>query len=256
MEIDYKTVIDYIVSAGKRILPKSGIIKDIGVLKSNLTEEDIAIEKGFEDLIKQYSDDHVLFAEEENNIFKQSDDVWTLDPISGTHNLIRGLPHYAIVATHLHKNEAVFATVYDPSVDELFTAYKDGGAFLNNSPIKVKQVGGDKINILFNYSMSWKDTGKAKEIWIKLFDFKTYRNTNSFAINYCYVAAGRFDGVVALSKDAFPEYAGGLIIKEAGGIFTNLNKESTIKPDDRVFVGGNSLAYGRLFPLVKNTFSD
>jgi hypothetical protein len=76
------------------------------------------------------------------------------------------------------------------------------------------------------------------------------------AINYCGVACGRYDGVISLSKDSFPEFAGDLIIQEAGGRFTNIEGEDNIKPTDRIFIGGNKKCYDELFPLVKQVLDN
>lgn len=144
MQIDYQKIIDFILTSGKRLATRAGNIADIGITKTDLTEEDLAIERGLKNIISSFGNDHVLYAEEENDLFQKTDNIWVIDPISGTESFIRGLPHYSIVLTHLVKHKAVFAAVYDPSVDELFTAYLNKGAFLNGQPIKVSQ-GCDKI---------------------------------------------------------------------------------------------------------------
>jgi len=72
------------------------------------------------------------------------------------------------------------------------------------------------------------------------------------AVNYCSVASGRADGIVVFTKDAFPEFAGQLIIKEAGGKFTNIQGSEKLLSDDRIFVGGNLKSYKTIYPLVKN----
>jgi len=248
MKKEYQQVIDYMLTAGKRIKERAGQIEDIGVKKQYLTEEDIAIERGFSDLISKFDGDHLVFAEEENFDFKESDDIWAIDPISATSAFIGGLPHYSIVCSHLHKGEVVFAAVYDPSVDELFTAIKDKGASLNGNKIRVSSRG--KKRILFNLSYEWFNKPEAKDLWNKIYDLNAYRNSNSFAVNYCYVAAGRYDGIIAITKDSFPEFAGKLIIEEAGGIFTNKRKDKNINHADRIFVGGDESTYGELIELI------
>ena len=70
-------------------------------------------------------------------------------------------------------------------------------------------------------------------------------------VNYCAVASGRADGIIAFTKDAFPEFAGSLIIKEAGGKFTNIEGSNNIAPTDRIFIGGNMESYKELFGLVR-----
>ena len=235
--------------SGERLVTRAGKIADIGITKKDLTEEDIAIESGFKDIITQFGPDHVLYGEEENNLFQTSDNVWVVDPISSTASFIAGLPHYAIVVAHLIKGSVVFAAVYDPSVNEMFTAYKGKGAFLNGESIKSSV---DQNKIVFLESAVWKDPEiiiRAREI-IK--DYSLEKNKYSFAVNYCWVACGRFDGIVSFTKDSFPEFAGGFIIQEAGGQFTNIKGESNIDPADRIFVGGNERVYDDVFEKLKN----
>lgn len=254
MNTNYQKIISYILSEGRKLKQKSGNIKDIGITKAYLTKEDLKIEQGFSQIIKSFGNNHILFAEERHNILQDAENIWIVDPISGTASFIKGLAHYAIVVSHLYKGEIVFAAVYDPAVDELFTAFKGGGSFLNGKQIKVTHKTGGKPRVIFNLSLGWKNFSKAEKVCSKLFDFVTYRNTNSFAVNYCYVACSRFDGVITLNKDNFPEFAGSLIINEAGGKFTSINDKVGIELDDRVFVGGNETVYEKLKSLVKSVF--
>lgn len=253
MQSEYQKIIDYTLESGKRIKEKAGRIADIGVKKQYLTEEDIAIERGFADLINTFDGDHVVFAEEENFDFQEQDNIWVIDPISATASFIAGLPHYAIVCSHLHKGEVVFAAVYDPSVDEMFTAIKGQGAFLNGKKITFNIESTEPI--IFNLSREWRNKPEAKHIWGELYDQNVYRNTNSFAVNYCWVAAGRFAGVLALTKDSFPEFAGKLMIEEAGGTFTNDRQEENIKHIDRIFVGGTPEISNKLMEVLRNTIN-
>ena len=248
-DIDYKKIINFVVESGKRLATKAGNIKDVGVTKINLTEEDIAIERGLNEIIKSFSDNHFLYAEEENDIFYESKHLWVVDPISGTKNLIAGLPHYSIVVAHLIDNKVVFAVVYDPSVDELFVAYKGVGAFLNDKPIRVNNNGNHKV--ILRPSSQWKDPDVIDKATAMLVDYEIENNVYSMAVNYCRVACGRADGVLSFTKDSFPEFAGGFILREAGGHFTNIHGHSDIAPLDRIFIGGNESIYNKLLNISR-----
>jgi myo-inositol-1(or 4)-monophosphatase len=248
----YKSVIDYILSSGKRLTSKAGNIQDIGITKADLTEEDLTIERGFKKLIEDFKGDHILFAEEENTEMLDGENVWVVDPISGTNTFIKGLGHYGIVAAHMHHGQVNFAAVYDPSVNELFTAFRGKGAYLNGKLIKVSDVSKKSPTIVFNRSSAWKKTDVAEKLWVRLDQLgRIYRNTNSFAVNYCHVACGRYDGIITLSKDTFPEFAGSLILSEAEGKFTNNKGEENFTHDDRIFIGGNESTYKNLSLLLK-----
>ena len=215
---------------------RAGRIKDIGVTKSNLTEEDFVIERGLKAIISEFGKDHVVFAEEENDVFEKSGNLWVIDPISGTHRFIYDKPHYAIVLAHLKNHLPQFAVVYDPSVEELFTAFAGRGAFLNSKSIHVSR-GISKV--IVRQSLAWQDPRLSDRVLEAVQNKQIDKNSHSMAVNYCAVASGRADGIIAFTKDAFPEFAGSLIIKEAGGKFTNIEGSNNIAPTDRIFIGGN-----------------
>lgn len=250
MEGEYQKIIDFMLVSGKRLATRTGNIKDIGITKTDLTEEDLAIERGFKEIISSFEGEHVLYAEEENDVFKVADSIWVADPISGTANFIQGKPYYSIVITHLIKHKPVFAAVYHPGVDELFTAYAGKGAFLNNQPIKVSE-GNNKIIVPESSLGRMQELGLADKARDLLKNYNLEVNQHSMAINYCAVACGRYDGIASFSKDSFPEFAGSLIIQEASGRFTNIEGEDTIKPADRIFIGGNKSLYNELYSLIK-----
>jgi myo-inositol-1(or 4)-monophosphatase len=252
MQHMYKQIIDYILLSGKRIKTKSGLLADIGVTKKYLTEEDLAIERGFLEIIKTFGSNHSLFAEEEHDTAHKTDHIWSVDPISGTAVFIKGLPHYAIVVSHIYKGDVQFATVYDPSVDELFTAYKNGGAFLNKKSIHVAESVDSLPNIAIGFAPQWRDNKQVKTLWTNLYDVCKVRSAmSSIGVIYGYIACGRYDGVITLSKDVFPEYAGSLLIREAGGVFTTGDGNEKILPQDRVFIAGSPQVY----PLLQKTLN-
>jgi len=249
MDTLYSQVTNYLVASGRQILELAGNVKDIGILKDNLTVEDLRIERGLSALITNAFPEHKIYAEEEHTNFQNGDDVWVIDPISGTRAFIAGLPHYALVASHLHKGVVQFACVYDPSVNELFTARRGQGALLNGMPIHVSS--GLK-RIVLNTATSVYDSVEAVKWRTTTQRYKPYRNTNSFAVNYCWVAAGRFDGVVAVTKDSFAEFAGALIIAESGGKLTNTSGDEIVAADTS-FVGGNVVMYSELLNARNGT---
>jgi len=248
----YNHIIKYVVLSGNRLVKKSGSIKDIGITKKDLTVEDLRIERGLKKIINDYDNSHFFCAEEENYNFKNVKNVWMVDPISGTRAFIKGTHHYGISVAHLIDGKVVFAVVYDPSVKELFTAYLGKGAYLNNKPIKVSK-SKNNLRILYYCSSDWKGNISYRKMFNKLSKYKfLYRNANSTAVNYCYVACGRYDGILSLAKDPFPEMAGSLIIREAGGKFVNRKGDEDIKFNDRVFVGGNEFAFSELKKVLKS----
>ncbi len=218
----HQKVIEKIIELGDLILPVSGNVTDIGEKKSWLTEWDFRIETELTNLIKSFPGDHSIFAEEISDRFEEAENVWIIDPISNTFNFIYGLPHYAVVLSHLHNGKVVFAVVYDPSTKELFTAEKGKGAFLNGKQIKVSDRTTD-LSILVGPHLT--PTSPYREETLKILTatslLGTVRTFGSLGVHYAYVACGRIDVAISKNKDTFPEFAGKLLVEEAGGKFTD-----------------------------------
>jgi len=121
--------------------------------------------------------------------------------------------------------------------------------FLNGKRIKVNQNSQNKI--ILRISHGWKRPDIAEKIDRTLAGYEIENNRYSMAVNYCRVASGYFDGIISLTKDSFLEFAGGLIIREAGGKFTNLKGQSDITSTDRVFIGGNPKSYEKLLKSIE-----
>ncbi len=243
MDKIYQKIIEKIMESGERLRKKAGKIQDIGITKKYLTEEDIRIERELKQIIHEFNPQHGFYAEEENEKFSDAEDIWIADPISGTNAFIIGLPQYGIVVAYSHNGKIQFAVVYNPSFNDLYTAHRNKGAYLNGQKISIKEAVPEKPRIIFNLSSSWKDVISARRIFYELSSFELYRLFGFHALSNCLVALGKYDGVVCLTKDSFPYFASSLIIKEAGGIFTNIDGEEDIKPSDRIFIGGNKIIY-------------
>lgn len=213
----YDQIISLARKNGQLLKEKAGLIEDIGVKKKYLTELDLQIERDFENLISKLTGEHSIFAEEEHDSFQDSENVWIIDPISSTYNFIHGLPHYAIALTHVLKGESVFSLVYDPSMDEMFTAEIGKGAFLNGEKIEVNRGLRDGC-IMYEFSSTIISKEKGAKLLGELSEFRYVKKSlGSLGIHYCYVACGRASAAVSVNKDAFPEFAGKLILEEAGG---------------------------------------
>lgn len=247
MQSNYEKIIKYIVDNGKTLVTKSKDLK-IEERKKFFKNADIEIERGIKEIISSFGIDHLLYSEEENNIFQNSKNVWVADPISGTQSFLNGLPHYCLVVSHLVDSVIVFACIYDPSVDELFTAYYGKGTFLNNKQVFVS----DKSSVVsVRGVMHFNDkklVNKLLELVPKNFDFQ--KSFYSYSYNYCSVACGRLDGVISLTKDSFPEFAGSLLVREAGGSFTNSKADIAFSENDRIFIAGNKQTYKKLFSFL------
>lgn len=235
----YDDVLEFLVASGRRIKEHAGQLPDLGVTKRFLTEEDLRIERELGALIGRRFPGEDFVAEEEHDRTAHGNVHWVCDPISGTRTFLAGLASYGLVVARVVGTEPVFAAVYDPTMDELFEARAGAGARCNGRTLKVtSEAGQDGPRVHYNLTYEYRDPAEERRLYEGLTAFDLYRNTNSFGVNYCHVAAGRYDGFVALTKDAFPEVAGALVLREAGGVFESFSGERVVERGERRFLGG------------------
>jgi myo-inositol-1(or 4)-monophosphatase len=154
---------------------------------------------------------------------------WVIDPLDGTTNFLHGIPHWG-VSVALEKNgEVIAGVVYDPVKDELFSAEKGTGAFVNNRRLRVAARASIKESL---FSLGRETAPNFLNDVEDLAPQSSLRRFGSASLDLCYVAAGRFDGFWEENLNAWDVAAGALIVKEAGGKVTD-------------YAGGKDFVYGR-----------
>ncbi|WP_312111857.1 inositol monophosphatase family protein [Brevibacillus reuszeri] len=195
-----------------------------------VTAVDKEVEKHVIDMILKRFPDHGILGEESTfaKDYRQYDTLWVIDPIDGTTNFVHQQINFAVSIAVYHKGEGLVGAVYDPSRDELFYAVKGEGAFLNDRPLHLDRVVSLEEAILCT-SVFWNK--RAEQMGIDLIVKKLagkvrgMRLLGSAALEMSYVAAGRLDGYVSLSLNAWDFGAGRIIVEEAGGRVTNMMGE-------------------------------
>lgn len=179
------------------------------------------------DTIKTSYPDHSIVAEEGGfQEGKDSDVQWIIDPLDGTSNFIKGLPHFSVSIAVRIKGKTEVACVYDPMLNELFTAQRGAGAQLNSARIRVKQLKDLNGSILATgFPHRQKQHSESyfnimSSLFIECADF---RRTGSAALDLCYLASGRVDGFFELGLKPWDIAAGELIAREAGAIVTDFS---------------------------------
>jgi myo-inositol-1(or 4)-monophosphatase len=212
--------------AGRILLDKFG--KKISIHKKGdinlVTEADLASEKFIIEQINTYYPKHSILAEESGVAVADSESKWKwiIDPLDGTTNFAHGYPCFCVTIALEHEGNIVIGVTYDPTRDEMFTAEKGSGAFLNNKQIHVSEtekLGNALICTGFPY-----DVAERENFARHFTDFVTLaqgiRRDGSAAIDMAYVACGRFDGFWEEGLHAWDVAAGKLFIEEAGGRVT------------------------------------
>lgn len=192
-----------------------------------VSEVDIAAEEEIVGTIKHYYSDHSINAEEQGKITTSSEYTWIIDPLDGTANYLHGFPHFSISIAVLYKNEIIHGVVYDPFKEELFTASRGGGAFLNNRRLKIKTPRKTLKGALLATGFPFRDRGYLNT-YLKIFSnfFQNagdIRRTGSAALDLAYVASGRLDGFWEKGLKAWDIAAGIALVKEAGGSISDFS---------------------------------
>jgi myo-inositol-1(or 4)-monophosphatase len=149
---------------------------------------------------------------------------WVVDPLDGTVNYVHQLPGYAVSVALERNGEPVVGVVLDPIIDECFTARASGGAQLNGEPIHAgKCTELDQALVAASFSSNVPRGSPEIARFIEaLHACQSLRRMGSAALNLCYVASGRLDAYFATSLKRWDAAAGALIVREAGGVLTDL----------------------------------
>ena len=191
-----------------------------------VTKIDKEAEQAIISKIKQSYPDHAFYGEESG---KQGDDetfTWIIDPLDGTTNFIKGIPHFSVSIALLHKGRLDQAVVFDPIRGELFTASKGAGAQLNGYRIRASKAK-DLDQTILGTAFPFKQpeqleqyTRQFTQIFRKAGDI---RRSGSAALDMAYVAAGRLDGYWERGVQPWDIAAGELLVREAGGLVTDFS---------------------------------
>ena len=150
---------------------------------------------------------------------------WIIDPIDGTSNFLHGIPHFAISLALENKKEIVCGIVFDPIKNELFSAEKGNGSYLNNQRMRVS--ARKKLKDCLIVTGGPRQNHQNKEVSMeeyKKFSSKVLipiRKMGSASLDMAYVAAGRCDGFWQRNLNYWDIAAGILLVKEAGGYVTD-----------------------------------
>lgn len=184
------------------------------------------VDKGAESLIvetiRASYPQHTIITEESGELAGEDQDVqWVIDPLDGTTNFIKRLPHFAVSIAVRVKGRTEVAVVYDPMRNELFTATRGQGAQLNGYRLRgsnSRDLDGTILATGFPFKAKQHSDSYMK-IVSKLFTrCADFRRTGSAALDLAYVAAGRVDGFFEIGLRPWDFAGGELLVREAGGL--------------------------------------
>ena len=200
-----------------------------------LTETDLAVEKLIRSVIESQFPDDGFLGEETGGVVEGN--YWVVDPIDGTANFARGIPHYCVAMAFVSAGAVQFGAIYNPSFDELYFARLGQGAYRNDAKISVSRIArADEASIEVGWSNRLPNQ-QYFDIIHQLFDNgANVRRASSGALGLAYVAEGRSDGYAELHMNAWDCLAGFLLVQEAGGVIGGFPET------EELYQGGKVLA--------------
>lgn len=212
--------------AGKILKENLGKSVEIGFKgEINLvTDIDINSEKTIVQIIRNKYPNHQILTEEGEGQKGVSSHKWIIDPLDGTTNYAHGYPCFCVSIAFEKNGDILFGVIYDPILDELFTAEKGKVACLNGRKIRVSST--DKLihSMLatgFPYDLRESQNNNLIHFDNFTMSAQAIRRAGSAALDLCYVAMGRFDGFWELKLSPWDVAAGSLIVRKAGGIVSD-----------------------------------
>ena len=217
-----------------------------------VTEIDQAAEAAIIEVLREAYPDHGILAEESGQS-GDSEYQWIIDPLDGTTNFIHGFPQYAISIALAKKDVVEQAVIFDPTRNELFTATKGRGAFLNDRRIRVSK--RTRLNeSLIGTGFPFREFDNV-DMYLAMFKDLTQktagiRRPGAASLDLAYVACGRLDGFWEMGLQPWDVAAGALLIQEAGGLVSDLAGEGTYMETGNV-VAGSPKIFGQILPIIQ-----
>ncbi|MEX1000033.1 MAG: inositol monophosphatase family protein [Thermodesulfobacteriota bacterium] len=240
--------------AGVILLENLGKVKEIEFKAKNslVTEVDKLSEEIIISNIKSSFPSHAIFAEESGRDSSESEHLWLIDPIDGTTNYAHAYPFFSISIALEINGEVEVGLVYDPVKDEMFTAEKGKGAFLNRESITVSKshaIEHSHVCTGFMHEVEWMVEANIKHFGNFIRRARAVRRDGSAALDLCYVACGRFDGFWELGLNPWDTAAAVLILKEAGGqVSTFTGDEYSIY--EKEILASNSIVHEQMIEIL------
>jgi len=218
-----------------------------------VSEVDHAAEDAIISVLRDAYPSHGFLAEESGEKDMKAEYVWVIDPLDGTTNFLHGFPQYCVSIGLLHKGKIQNAVIFDPNRNELFTATKGAGAFLNDRRIRVSKT--EKLqDALLGTGFPFREIEHIDEYlrgMKRLMHMCSgIRRPGAAALDLAWVAAGRTDGFWEMGLSPWDMCAGALLVREAGGYVGDFEGEEKFMETGRI-VATNAKIFGSVLKALK-----
>ncbi|MGH9715202.1 MAG: inositol monophosphatase family protein [Candidatus Acidiferrales bacterium] len=217
-----------------------------------VTESDHRSEELVVSRLRERFPDHAIVAEEGScKDVVGAQYCWHVDPLDGTTNFAHGYPCFAVSLGLLEDGEPIVGVVLNPVYDELFTAARGEGAFLNNRPIHVSAVKSLSQSLVATGFPTHHRKKSANINYYWEFTLRSHgvRRDGAAALDLCAVACGRFDGFWEFGLKSWDTAAGTILVREAGGMVTNIDGKP-YQPGERVCIASNGRIHGDMREII------
>lgn len=218
-----------------------------------VTEVDQAAEQAIIEVVREAYPEHGILAEESGSSAPEAEFQWIIDPLDGTTNFIHGFPQYAVSIGIAQNGMLQHGVIYDPNRNELFTASKGKGAYLNDRRIRVSKrvkLQESLIGTGFpfrNFDHADEYLGMFRELTQKSAGL---RRPGAASLDLAYVACGRTDAFFEMGLAPWDMAAGALMISEAGGLVSDFDGESEYLKTGNL-VSGTPRIFAQLLQIVQ-----
>lgn len=203
--------------------------------------------------ISRYYPDHGILSEESKEKNKQAAIRWIIDPLDGTTNYAHGFPYFCVSIALEKDGVVVLGVIYDPTRDDLFTAWRGSGAWLNGKKLQVSTTSDLSQSLLvtgFPYDIRISPENNINNFNKMAVKAQAIRRNGAAALDLAYLACGRFDGFWELKLQPWDTAAGCLLVTEAGGVITDL-QDGEWNLYSSGLVAGNGLIHSQMLEVLK-----
>ncbi|MEP7181228.1 MAG: inositol monophosphatase family protein [Betaproteobacteria bacterium] len=198
--------------------------------KDFVSEIDRAAEAAIVETLLDAYPDHAILAEEgtAKGANADAENIWIIDPLDGTTNFLHGFPQYCVSIALQHRGQVTQAVIYDPVRNDLFTATRGRGAFVNDRRMRVSKRHALR-DCLIGTGFPFRD-GSYLDTYLRMMKAMIehtagLRRPGAAALDLAYVAAGYYDGFWEVGLNPWDVAAGSLLVQEAGGLIGDLAGE-------------------------------
>lgn len=220
-----------------------------------VTEVDRRSESYILGKINERFPEHRIIAEESGAQEGDACCLWYIDPLDGTVNYAHGIPIFSVSIAYAQEGQLQLGVVYNPVLDECFSAECGKGAYLNGEPIRISQEQLLDRSLLvtgFPYDIRTHPETNLDHFARFALRAQGVRRLGSAALDLCYVAAGRFDGFWELRLSAWDIAAGGLIAMEAGALVTDINGGPEFLAPPYSLIAANPVIHQQMLQVLRD----